>query len=223
MTRPFVLITLLSALFAGCAPAPRPAPIVRNDSAIKTMHTALDQQQQVIEKLRLRMDQLEQDVSQQQQQLGSLQATLAAQKVTYGGENTATPRALPAAGNAATAASASKIYLRAFSDYASTRYQEAISGFNTFLNRFPTNNYAGNAQFWLGECYYNLGQYNRAVQEYQKVLDNYPLSGKAPDALLHMAPALRQLNQYEKARQALQALQQRYPDSSAARKAQTAP
>jgi tol-pal system protein YbgF len=222
MTRLFVFFALASILFSGCAmTSPGMAP--QADNGLSSLRASLNTQNSLIEQQNLRLDRLEQQVAEQQRQIGTLQAALAAQKVTPVGENTTLASQAPETEARSTAASPTETYLKAFGDYASGRYNQSIEGFETFLNHFPTNNYAGNAQFWLGECYYKLGQFARSVQEFQKVVDNYPLSDKAPDALLRMAPALRQLNQYEKARQALQTLQQRYPNSVAARKALVEP
>ncbi len=218
MTRLFVFSALALFLFAGCAMT-SPVHTPQADQILSSLRASVENQNRLIEQQNLRIDSLAQQLAAQQQQIGSLQTALAAQKVTPVGENTDYTGQTPATKTGQKAISPTETYLKAFGDYASGRYNQSIEGFETFLDHFPSNNYAGNAQFWLGECYYKLGQYARSVQEFQKVAENYPLSGKAPDALLRMAPALRQLNQYEKARQVLQTLQQRYPDSTAARKA----
>lgn len=222
MTRLVVCSALALFLFSGCATT-SPVHTPQADQSLSSLRASVENQNRLIEQQNLRLDSLAQQLAGQQQQIGALQTALAAQKVTLVGENTDHADQTPATKTEQAAISPTETYLRAFGDYASGRYNQSIEGFETFLNHFPSNNYAGNAQFWLGECYYKLGQYARSVQEFQKVADNYPLSGKAPDALLRMAPALRQLNQYEKARQVLQTLQQRYPDSAAARKAMIEP
>ncbi len=218
MTRLFTLSALALFLFSGCAMT-SPARKPQVDSNLSSLRANLENQSRLIDQHNGRLDRLEQQLAEQQQQIGALQTALTAQKVTPIGENTGYTGQTPATEAEQAAISPTETYLKAFGDYASGRYNQSIEGFQTFLKHFPSNNYAGNAQFWLGECYYKLGQYARSVQEFQKVVDNYPLSGKAPDALLRMAPALRQLNQYENARQVLQTLQQRYPNSAAARKA----
>lgn len=222
MTRLFALSALALFLFSGCAMT-SPARTPQADNRLSSLQASAENQNRLIEQHNLRLDRLEQQLAKQQQQIGVLQTALAAQKVTHIGENTGYTGKTPATEAKQASISPTETYLKAFGDYASGRYSQSIEGFETFLTHFPSNNYAGNAQFWLGECYYKLGQYTRSVQEFQKVVDNYPLSGKAPDALLRMAPALRQLNQYEKARQVLQTLQQRYPNSAAARKALVEP
>jgi len=56
--------------------------------------------------------------------------------------------------------------------------------FQDFLNRFPKDELAANAQYWLGETYYAEKKWNDAIVEFQKVLKEYKDSDKVPDALL---------------------------------------
>jgi tol-pal system protein YbgF len=56
--------------------------------------------------------------------------------------------------------------------------------FQEFLGRFPKDELAPNAQYWLGETYYAEKKWNDAIVEFQKVLKEYKGSDKVPDALL---------------------------------------
>jgi tol-pal system protein YbgF len=56
--------------------------------------------------------------------------------------------------------------------------------FQEFLGRFPKDELAPNAQYWLGETYYAEKKWNDAIVEFQKVLKDYKGSDKIPDALL---------------------------------------
>jgi len=56
--------------------------------------------------------------------------------------------------------------------------------FADFLNRYPKDELAANAQYWLGETYYADKKWNDAIVEFQKVIKDYKGSEKAPDALL---------------------------------------
>ena len=56
--------------------------------------------------------------------------------------------------------------------------------FQDFLTRFPKDELAANAQYWLGEAYYAEKKWNDAIVEFQKVLKDYKGSDKVPDALL---------------------------------------
>jgi tol-pal system protein YbgF len=116
--------------------------------------------------------------------------------------------------------SPTEIYLQAFGNYASGRYPEAINGFEAFLQHYPNNSYASNAQFWLADSHYNLQEYQKSLDAFDQLLTGYPRTAKAPDALLKMATAYQQLGDTAKAQLRLEVLQQRYPDSPAAAKAQ---
>jgi tol-pal system protein YbgF len=56
--------------------------------------------------------------------------------------------------------------------------------FQDFLTKFPKDELAANAQYWLGETYYAEKKWNDAIVEFQKVLKDYKGSDKVPDALL---------------------------------------
>jgi len=52
------------------------------------------------------------------------------------------------------------------------------------MNRYPKDELAANAQYWIGETYYAEKKWNDAIVEFQKVLKEYKGSDKVPDALL---------------------------------------
>jgi tol-pal system protein YbgF len=56
--------------------------------------------------------------------------------------------------------------------------------FQDFLNRYPKDELAANAQYWLGETYYAEKKWNDAIVEFQKVLKEHKGSEKVPDALV---------------------------------------
>ena len=56
--------------------------------------------------------------------------------------------------------------------------------FGEFLQKFKSDNYAPNAQYWLGETYYAERRFNDAIVEFKKVLDGWKSAEKTPDALL---------------------------------------
>jgi tol-pal system protein YbgF len=62
-----------------------------------------------------------------------------------------------------------------------TRARELLQD---FLARFPKDELAPNAQYWLGETYYAEKRWNDAIVEFQKVLKEHKGSEKVPDALL---------------------------------------
>jgi len=96
------------------------------------------------------------------------------------------------------------------------RYDEAIIAFQSFLSRFQGSQYAGNAQYWIGEANYVSLRYPLAVEEFQKVIASYPESAKVSDAMLKIGYTFYELKAWEQARQALGTLVERFPKTTAA-------
>jgi tol-pal system protein YbgF len=65
-------------------------------------------------------------------------------------------------------------------------YAEARAGFEAFLKDHPDHDYADNAAYWIGECYYAERDWPHALVAFRRVLDSYPKGNKAPDALLKL-------------------------------------
>jgi tol-pal system protein YbgF len=99
--------------------------------------------------------------------------------------------------------------LRAFN---SRNYKEAINIFTNVLERFPSGEYSTNANFWIGECFYSIGEFSSAIKSYEKVL-LVKSSSKADDALFKIGITYNKLGQQNLARQELQNLVNRYPAS----------
>jgi tol-pal system protein YbgF len=211
-----LLILLLSTALTGCALS---APS-GDGSRMRNELSRLQQDQQELSRqvaqLQDNVRKLENRLQEQQKFAGNLRSTETAQKVTPSGQKTEASDGIAQAGDRT---SSTELYLKAFADYASGRYPEAIKGFVAFVRNYPANDYAGNAQYWLGECYYALENYEQAVRELEKVEKLYPANSKVPDALLKMVPALRKLNRFERAREVTDTLLRRFPDSPAAQKA----
>lgn len=114
---------------------------------------------------------------------------------------------------------ASAAYLKAFGLYSANKNEMAIDSFHSFLQKYPSTEFAINAQYWLGECYYTKSDLPNALDSFNKVVDLYPKGKKVPDALLKIGYTLLAMNEPQKARNALTSLIERFPDSPAADKA----
>jgi tol-pal system protein YbgF len=211
-----ITMLLAGAFLGGCTVPSQTQNSSRALNDIARLNSTQQQLDQRIDRLQQQLQLVEVLLEEQQAVTTKLQQ-LAAQKGTEGWQK-AEPSP-PAKPSTAPQGSPTELYLKAFADYAAGRYQPAIKGFDAFIDNYPGNDYAGNAQYWLGECYYALEDYQQAATEFEKAAYQYPESGKAPEALLKMVPALRRLNQFEQARDALQLLLRRYPDSPAAARA----
>jgi tol-pal system protein YbgF len=91
--------------------------------------------------------------------------------------------------------------------------------FKDFLHRHPDSKLAGNAQYWLGECYYGAKDYEQAIEAFDRVHRSYPGSTKEPAALLKKAFAYVALNDHRHASSALKQVVEAYPKSPEAMKA----
>jgi tol-pal system protein YbgF len=110
-------------------------------------------------------------------------------------------------------------YVKAFGLYSSNSFPEAITAFETFLKNNPQSEYAANALYWIGECYYTLSDLPKAKDTFFKVAGNYPDSPKAPDALLKLGYTLAAMKEKDKAHAIFESLITSYPSSPAAAKA----
>ena len=110
-------------------------------------------------------------------------------------------------------------YMKAFGLFSSNKYGEAIEAFEAFIRNHSSHEYAGNAQYWIGECYYTQRNYPLALEAFNKVVSNYPKGNKVPDAMLKTGYTLFNMNEPARAKAALKALVDKYPRSPAAVKA----
>lgn len=210
-------------LLTACAPAHGPATRTAAPTEFAEMRQEQAALQARLEEVENRLSLLQSRVDEHQQLLD--RASKGPEMGTGIGQTTEfpsqpAPRTPPeVSGDGQTTPTA--LYLRAFSNYAAGHYAEAIDDFGQFMEFFPRNAFAGNAQYWLGECYYRQHLLTRAATEFGKVIQVDPAGKKAPDALLRMVAIYRELNQPTLAEKALQQLLIDYPDSAAARKTGT--
>ncbi len=114
---------------------------------------------------------------------------------------------------------AEKLYASALALYSSRDYQQATAKFGEFVAVYPDHKLAGNAQYWIGECYYSQKRFAEAAEEFAKVEKAYPASHKVPAALLKKGLSLAELKRMPEAQAALQRIVERHGQSEEAAKA----
>ncbi|MBK5010553.1 tol-pal system protein YbgF [Pseudomonas sp. S60] len=97
---------------------------------------------------------------------------------------------------------------------------KASQAFNAFLRKYPNSQYAGNAQYWLGEVNLAKGDLQGASQAFAQVSQKYPKHSKVPDSLYKLADVERRLGHTDKVKGILQQVVTQYPGTSAAQLAQ---
>ncbi len=113
-----------------------------------------------------------------------------------------------------------KMYQKARNLLLENNFIQAGQIFKTLARRFPKHSLADNALYWLGECYYSLGQYQKAIDVFKDLIHRYPKAEKVPDALLKTGYSFLSMDDANRAGHFLKQVIKRYPFSSAAEKAQ---
>jgi len=141
-----------------------------------------------------------------------LKAKLSAIEAQKGGQVTSTA---PAA-----AATPEDEYKQAYDLFKDSKYPEARKGMEEFLDQYPSHPLAGNAQFWIGECFYQEGQYENAILAYEEVIKNFSTNRKVAAAMLKQGFAFANIGDKDAARGILRDVIEKYPGTDLARAAQ---
>jgi len=107
-----------------------------------------------------------------------------------------------------------ELYRSTFQLVKDKKYSDAIDGFSAFLYLFPQSNYASNAQYWLSESIYALGDYRGSMVNFAKVVQKYPNSSKIADAKLKIGYCYYSIKKWKEARFIFQGILKDYPNSS---------
>ena len=200
---------------------------------LQQMQDQLSRQQGIIEELQNDVSRMKQENLERYQDLDRRINSGAAPAATPdnssgGGAVNAAPGA--AAGAAAQQPAASsepgdpakeKLYYDAAFDLIKQKdFDKASQAFNAFLRKYPNSQYAGNAQYWLGEVNLAKGDLQGASQAFAQVSQKYPKHSKVPDSLYKLADVERRMGHTDKVKGILQQVVTQYPGTSAAQLAQ---
>ena len=127
-----------------------------------------------LDELRARMDNLSQQIT---------KIESASQTISFGGP-----------GGMAAPPAPDVLYNSALRDYTSGNYPLAFQEFTDYLRYYADTPLASNAQFYIGDIYYQQGQFEKAIQDYDKAIERYPNGNKSAAAQLKKGYALINLN-----------------------------
>ena len=209
--------------------------------AVKTMTTRLDAQQDATRRgfadtkvqtdqigndlrvVRERVDETNVRITSLSQEIDALRLSMPAPgtapappqgESAPGGTGAATP---PAAPPSAIGLNPQRLYDQAWADYAAGQWNLAIEGFQTYIKTFPKSDLADDAQFYIGETYYQDSKFNEAVAAYNELIANYPTSNQLPSAYYKRGLCYDRLGQTDRARESFEYVIKTYPDSDAGR------
>ncbi len=198
---------------------------------LQQMQEQIARQQGVIEVLQNDVQRMKQENLERYQDLdrrlaaGTAPAAAAPDNSSSAGGDTAGNSAAPAPQAAASSEpgdpAKEKLYYDAAFDLIKAKdFDKAALAFAAFLRKYPNSQYAGNAQYWLGEVNLAKGDLQGAGQAFAKVSQLYPKHAKVPDSLYKLADVERRLGHTDKVKGILQQVIAQYPGTSAAQLAQ---
>ena len=206
---------------------------------LQSMQQQIERQQGAIEVLQNDVARMKQENLERYQDLdrriGTGVAPAATPDNSSTGGNLNAPGAAAAAGASAGVAAAQapaaasepgdpakeKLYYDAAFDLIKAKdFDKASQAFAAFLRKYPNSQYAGNAQYWLGEVNLAKGDLQGAGQAFAKVSQLYPKHAKVPDSLYKLADVERRLGHTDRVKGILQQVVSQYPGTSAAQLAQ---
>ncbi len=92
-------------------------------------------------------------------------------------------------------------------------YGAAERALKAFIDGYPDDKLAENAQYWLGETFYVRSDYANAAAVFAKGFQKFSKGAKAPDSLLKLGMSLGNLGEMEEACTVFASLEQKFPDA----------
>ena len=119
--------------------------------------------------------------------------------------------------NSNSGVSPSRLYDMAWADYTAGSYDLAIEGFAGYVRSFPKSEFADNAQYYIGESYFQRGKLAEAVDAFSRLVSTYPKSDVVGQAYYKRGLCYERMNQPDRAREAYDFLVKALPESDAGR------
>ncbi len=115
------------------------------------------------------------------------------------------------------AQSPSALLQGAMKDYQAGNYNLAGPEFTQYLQLYGTTDQAVEAQFYLGQIFYENADFGQAVEAFDKVLERYPEGPRTPDAQYKKGLSLLKQGKRDMAVREFRGVRAKYPNSPAAK------
>lgn len=112
------------------------------------------------------------------------------------------------------------MYYQANGDLVQENFDLAIQGFSAYLEKYPREAKAADAQYGLGEAYYRTNRLPEAMAAFTRVITDYPSSEKVPTALYRRGKVELALQERDNAIADFRDIITRFPSSPEASLAQ---
>jgi tol-pal system protein YbgF len=113
---------------------------------------------------------------------------------------------------------AEQLYENARRDTMGGKSDLGLQEFAEYLKYYPDTENAPNAQYWIGQIYYDKSDYDAALKNFDLLLSNYPDSRKVADGLYMKGQSLLKLNRKTDAAKEFRKLSSEYPKHELAAK-----
>lgn len=179
-----------------------------------------------LQDVQARVGKLSQQLTDVQNLLQSIDAKVSGGSVTGASPAAASaPAANPDGGGAPPSSamppiSADTLYQNGLRDMTGGNYGLARQEFSDYIKHFPSNDLAGNAQFYLGEIAYAQNDFKAAIASYDIVLANYPKSFKVDASLMKKGMAELEMGMKASGIRDLREVVRRSPTSDEGKRAQ---
>lgn len=95
-----------------------------------------------------------------------------------------------------------------------SKYDEAISMFQTYIDKFPQGRLFTNALYWQGEAYLLVSGFPQARDVFARLLNDFPQDAKAAGAMLKLGMAYSKMGEAAQASDTWRGLKTRFPESA---------
>ena len=183
------------------------APVATVNSRVDTMASQFQSLRDAVDEMNSRLSKLQQQIADIKNIVSTVPAPQAA------------PSPTPQASAPAPPVQSATLWTNAMRDYQAGNYNLAGPQFTDYLKYFGTTEQASEAQFYLGEMFYNQKDYKEAVDAYDLVLERYPEGKKTADAQYKKGMSLLRMNKRDMAAKEFREVIRRFPRTPAATQA----
>jgi TolA-binding protein len=167
------------------------APVATLGAKVDQMSTDFQAVRVSIDDLSSRLGKLQQNLVDLNQTIKVIQAPPSAPPPSGGGPGSASMGGTPSG-------SAETLYSNAMRDKNGGNDDLALQGFNEYLRFYGNTEMAPNAQYYIGEVFYNRKDYDNALKAFDLVLERYPENNKTLDATYMKGRTLVQMGERTK-------------------------
>lgn len=183
------------------------APVATVNSRVDTMASQFQSLRDAVDEMNSRLSKLQQQIVDIKNIVSTVPPPQAA------------PGPTPQASAPAPPVQSATLWTNALRDFQAGNYNLAGPQFSDYLKYFPTSEQASEAQFYLGEIFYNQKDYKEAVDAYDLVLERYAEGKKTPDAQYKKGLSLLRMNKRDMAAKEFREVIRRFPRTPAAAQA----